>query len=94
MTQNNHYIPQFIMRRYEDKINRYNVKDGRYVVKKPKLNVFVEKGLYPNELEFRLSRLESGFANHIEQKGINISYLCKKHDFNGKHFIITYTVIR
>ena len=73
MTQNNHYIPQFIMRRYGDKINRYNVKDGRYIVKGSKLNAFVEKGLYPNELETKLIRLESDFANLLDKKILNAS---------------------
>ena len=73
MTQNNHYVPQFIMRRYGDKINRYNVKDGRYIVKGSKLNAFVEKGLYPNELEIELSQLESNFANLLDKKILNAS---------------------
>ena len=73
MTQNNHYVPQFIMRRYGDKINRYNVKDGRYIVKGSKLNAFVEKGLYPNELEIKLSQLESNFANLLDKKILNAS---------------------
>ena len=42
---NNHYIPQFILRRFDNKINRYNVKSGEVIVKDPTLNAFSEKNL-------------------------------------------------
>ena len=37
---NNHYVPQFIQRRFGDKINRYNVQTGEIKVKESILNAF------------------------------------------------------
>lgn len=37
---NNHYVPQFIQRRFGDKINRFNVQTGEIKVKGSILNAF------------------------------------------------------
>ena len=46
-----HYIPQFILRRFGDKLNRYNVKTEEIKVKGSIINSFSAKNIYPEWLE-------------------------------------------
>lgn len=68
---NNHYVPQFILRRFDNKINRYNVKSGEVIVKGSTLNAFSEKEIYPEWLELKFRDLESKIANLIDNKILN-----------------------
>lgn len=68
---NNHYVPQFILRRFGSKINRYNVKTGEIKVKGSTINAFSEKDIYPEWLEHMLSDLESRIATLIDTKILN-----------------------
>lgn len=68
---NNHYVPQFILRRFGNKINRYNVKTGEIKAKGSLLNAFSGKEIYPEWLEHMLSDLESRIANLIDDKILN-----------------------
>lgn len=70
---NNHYVPQFILRRFGDKLNRYNVKTGDIKIKGSIINAFSEKNIYPEWLEHMLSDLESRIANLIDNKILNAS---------------------
>lgn len=65
---NNHYVPQFILRRFGNKINRYNVKTGELKIKGSTLNAFSENKIYPEWLEKMLGGLESRIANLIDDK--------------------------
>lgn len=66
--ENNHYVPQLILRRFGNKINLYNVKTGEVKFKRSTLNMFNEKNLYPQELEKKLSLFESKIANLLDKK--------------------------
>ena len=66
--ENNHYVPQLILRRFGNKINLYNVKTGEVKFKRSTLNMFNEKNLYPKELEKKLSLFESKIANLLDKK--------------------------
>lgn len=68
---NNHYVPQFILRRFGSKLNRYNVKTGEIKVKGSVINSFSAKNIYPEWLEHMLSDLESRIANLIDNKILN-----------------------
>ncbi len=70
--ENNHYIPQFILRRFGSKINRYNVLTGKIICKGSTLNAFSEKKIYPEWLEKMLSDLESRIANLIDNKVLKV----------------------
>ena len=70
---NNHYVPQFILRRFGDKLNRYNVKTGDIKIKGSIINAFSGKNIYPEWLEHMLSDLESRIANLIDNKILNAS---------------------
>ena len=65
---NNHYVPQFILRRFGNKINRYNVKTGNLVIKGSTLNAFSDEKIYPEWLEKMFGSLESRIANLIDNK--------------------------
>ena len=68
---NNHYVPQFIQRRFGDKINRYNVQTGEIKVKGSILNAFSGKNIYPEWLEHMFSKLEAKMATLIDKKILN-----------------------
>lgn len=68
---NNHYVPQFIQRRFGDKINRYNVQTGKIKVKESILNAFSGKNIYPEWLEHMFSELEAKMATLIYKKILN-----------------------
>ena len=65
---NNHYVPQFIQRRFGNKINRYNVRTGEIKVKGSILNSFTGKNIYPEWLEHMFSDLEAKIARLIDKK--------------------------
>ena len=66
--ENNHYVPQLILRRFGSKINLFNVKTGEIRYKRSTLNMFNEKKLYPVELENKLGLFESNIANLLDKK--------------------------
>ena len=68
---NNHYIPQFILRRFGTKINRYNIETGEIRVKGSIINAFSGKNIYPEWLEHKFADLESKIANLIDNKILN-----------------------
>lgn len=66
--ENNHYIPQFILRRFGNKINRYNLDTGEVKIKGSTMNAFSKNKIYPEWLEKKLGELESKIANLIDNK--------------------------
>lgn len=47
--ENNHYVPRLVLRRYGNKINKYNLKKKDYIVAGNIKSAFSEKNLYPEE---------------------------------------------
>ena len=70
---NNHYVPQFILRRFGSKINRYNVETGEFKCKTSTINAFSDKDIYPEWLELLLGTIESKIADLIDKKVLNAS---------------------
>ena len=54
--QKNHYVPQFILKRFGEKINVYNLKSTVLDMRKQPGKVFYVKGLYEDELETLFNR--------------------------------------
>ncbi len=70
--QNNHYVPQFIQKRFGDKINVYNLDRQTLSMQKRPDKVFCVSGLYNDELEKLLNKnAESKVANLLPDKIIN-----------------------
>lgn len=69
--ENNHYVPQLILRRYGEKINRYNLKTKEYIPYGNIKSCFKEKNLYPLDLELKLRDIESKFADLLNNKILN-----------------------
>ena len=66
---NNHYVPQFILRNWDKKINVYDLRNKSFLKQVNTRNVFSKKRLYPNELEKQISqKVEAKFYNYIEIK--------------------------
>lgn len=68
MYENNHYVPQFILRRFGEKINRYNVQTYEFKCKGSTINAFSKKNLYPAWLEKMFCDIEARMANLIDNK--------------------------
>lgn len=67
--ENNHYIPQFILREYGDRINVFNVKDHTLKRDQKTYSVFAEKSIYPPDLEKDIGyKLEAPFAKLFHNK--------------------------
>ena len=66
--ENNHYVPRLVLRRYGDRINKYNLKTKEYIVSGNIKSAFNEKNLYPEELEKRLASVEGKFADLLNNK--------------------------
>ena len=65
---NNHYVPQFILRRFGNKINRFNVKTGEIKIKGSTTNAFSDEKIYQKKKKKMLGGLESRIANLIDNK--------------------------
>ena len=67
--QNNHYVPQLVLRRFGQKLCTYNVKTGDIKEDQDIANIFAEKDFYPVEIEKDFnSSAETPFANILNQK--------------------------
>ena len=65
----NHYIPQFIIKKFSKAINVFNLKTGELRERRPSAKVFFEKGIYEDEVEKSLNlNLESSFSNLLVNK--------------------------
>ena len=68
--ENNHYIPQFILRQFGDTINIYNTQEGMLKKNQQTYQIFSERKIYPSDLERDIgNKLESPFANTWKQEG-------------------------
>ena len=67
--QNNHYVPQFLLKRFGEKINVYDVKSAVLTMRKRPDKVFCSNGLYEDELEHLFNvNAESKVANLLFNK--------------------------
>lgn len=67
--ENNHYIPQFILRQFGDTINVYNTQDGMLKKNQQTYQIFSERKIYPPSLERDIGyKLESPFAKLFHDK--------------------------
>ena len=67
--ENNHYIPQFILREFGDTINVYDTKNKTLKQNQQTYRVFAERQIYPADLEKDIGyKLESPFAKLFHNK--------------------------
>ena len=67
--ENNHYVPQFILRQFGERINVYNVKVGSLLSGQRTDRVFSERKIYPANLEQDIGyKLEAPFAKLFHSK--------------------------
>ncbi len=67
--ENNHYIPQFILREFGDRINVFNVREQTLERNRKTNVVFTEKSIYPPDLEKDIGyKLEAPFAKLFHNK--------------------------
>lgn len=63
MNQNNHYVPQLVLRRFGERLFVYDLKNGKLLRNKKPDEIFSEISLYPTEIEKELNeKIESSFA--------------------------------
>jgi len=66
--ENNHFVPQLNLRRYGEKINRYNLKEKEYIPNGNIKKAFSEKNLYPLEIELTLKKVEGRYGDILNNK--------------------------
>lgn len=67
--ENNHYIPQFILRQFGETINVYDVRSREIKKDQQTFRIFSERKIYPAELEKDIGyKLESPFAKLFHDK--------------------------
>ena len=67
--ENNHYVPQLVLRRFGEKISTYNIKTGEYLQDRKTERIFSKHRFYPEELEKDIGhKLESRFADILNNK--------------------------
>lgn len=65
----NHYIPQFIIKKFSKAINVFNLKNGKIRENRPSFKVFYEKGIYDDEVEKTLNfNIETPFSKLLDDK--------------------------
>ena len=65
----NHYIPQFIIKKFSKAINVFNLKNGNIRENRPSFEVFYEKGIYDDEVEKTLNfNIETPFSKLLDDK--------------------------
>ena len=65
----NHYIPQFIIKKFSKAINVFNLKNGKIRENRPSFKVFYEKGIYDDEVEKTLNfNIETPFSKLLYDK--------------------------
>lgn len=65
----NHYVPQFIIKKFSKAINVFNLKTGELRESRPACKVFYEKDIYDDEVEKSLNlNLETAFSKLLNDK--------------------------
>ncbi len=69
MKKDNHYVPKLILRRFDEKINTYNIKEKNLKKDANLSKAFSSKLLYSQEIENMLNyKLENEFAKILDNK--------------------------
>lgn len=67
--KNSHYVPQFILKKFSDKLCLYNIKTGEFKENINPERAFVEEGFYSDKIEDKLNRkIEKQFAMLLSEK--------------------------
>lgn len=67
--QNSHYVPQFILKKFSDKLSLYNVKTGELKENVNPQKAFSQEGFYSDEIEDKLNqKLEIPFSRLLTDK--------------------------
>lgn len=67
--KNSHYVPQFILKKFSDKLCLYNVKTGELKENVKPEKAYAEKGFYSDEIEDKLNlKLEMQFSKLLSEK--------------------------
>lgn len=53
--QNSHYVPQFILKKFSNKLSLYNVKTGELKENVKLQKAFSQEGFYSDEIEDKLN---------------------------------------
>lgn len=69
--QNNHHVPQLILRRYDERLNVYNLATEELLINKRIEKCFSKKNIYPEWVEKMLQKVEGPFANLLNNKLLN-----------------------
>ena len=65
--ENNHYVPQGILRRFGKKIHVYDLKEEKLQLNSETYNIFSKHKLYSEELEKKFNSLESKFVSFVDK---------------------------
>ena len=67
--KNSHYVPQFILKKFSDRLCIYNIKTGEYKENVKPEKAYAEKGFYSDDIEDKLNKkLEMHFAKLLLEK--------------------------
>lgn len=67
--KNSHYVPQFILKKFSDKLCLYNIKTGEFKENIKPEKAYAKKGFYSDEIEDKLNRkIEKQFAMLLSEK--------------------------
>ncbi len=67
--KNNHYVPQLILRRFDERLTTFNVKTGEIKEDQSTVSVFSEQEFYPVEIEQAFNQYaEAPFASILNKK--------------------------
>ncbi len=67
----NHYVSQFVIKRFSDAINIFDIHSGKIDESKRPHKVFYHNDIYEDETEKLFAHIESRVANIIDQKYLN-----------------------
>jgi hypothetical protein len=76
--KDNHFVPRLVLRRFSNKITIYNVKTGILEEDRKCEDVFVERELYPHELEKKFNKhIEGRFGDLLNNKILKADKVCE-----------------
>ena len=90
----NHYVSQFVIKRFSDAINIFDINSGKIDESKRPHKVFYHDDIYTDETEKLFAYIESRVANIIDQKILKHSpiVLTRKELFLLKRYMLISSV--
>ncbi len=71
--ENNHYVPQLVLRRFSERPCVYNIQTGKYKKAGKTQHIFADKNIYTTEIEKRLGQeIETPFADILTKKILKV----------------------